>query len=226
MINENADLTSRLKDDFCRNCLVSEGHGRDRLHVQLHDSALSKDFFPGDYHFLGDDENRPVKWMAYESLLHNSFNSSTDVVCYIQINIFYLLCIQSLAGSPDSCDRGRILAASIVIMSLPSSPRKSGFVAGTTPSPTAEVSNKKRSSVLFSGKVWKGMRPHPADFAPVRIHSQRRLRKPPIPSSYANICFSRAIQGPTSGTSSGTLRPKAAATRKTANSRTQPENQS
>lgn len=67
------------KDIATRNCLVSEGHGRDRLHVQLHDSALSKDFFPGDYHCLGDDENRPVKWMAYESLLHNSFNSSTDV---------------------------------------------------------------------------------------------------------------------------------------------------
>ncbi|VDK60810.1 unnamed protein product [Anisakis simplex] len=61
------------------NCLVSEiGRGSDRLLVQLCDTALSKDLFPSDYHCLGDNENRPVKWMAYESLQKNIFNSATD----------------------------------------------------------------------------------------------------------------------------------------------------
>uniref|UniRef100_A0A915PNG9 Protein kinase domain-containing protein n=1 Tax=Setaria digitata TaxID=48799 RepID=A0A915PNG9_9BILA len=67
------------KDIATRNCLVSEIRQRDRLFVQICDSALSKDFFPNDYHCLGDNENRPMKWMAYESLINNSFNSSTDV---------------------------------------------------------------------------------------------------------------------------------------------------
>ncbi|CAG9533843.1 unnamed protein product [Cercopithifilaria johnstoni] len=67
------------KDIATRNCLVSRVHNRDNLFVQICDSALSKDFFPDDYHCLGDNENRPMKWMAHESLVHNSFNSSTDV---------------------------------------------------------------------------------------------------------------------------------------------------
>uniref|UniRef100_A0AAF5PMS1 Protein kinase domain-containing protein n=3 Tax=Wuchereria bancrofti TaxID=6293 RepID=A0AAF5PMS1_WUCBA len=67
------------KDIATRNCLVSKIHNHDNLFVQICDSALSKDFFPNDYHCLGDNENRPMKWMAYESLIHNSFNSSTDV---------------------------------------------------------------------------------------------------------------------------------------------------
>uniref|UniRef100_A0A914ZEM8 Protein kinase domain-containing protein n=1 Tax=Parascaris univalens TaxID=6257 RepID=A0A914ZEM8_PARUN len=67
------------KDIATRNCLVSEvGRGSDRLLVQLCDTALSKDLFPSDYHCLGDNENRPVKWMAYESLQSNTFNSATD----------------------------------------------------------------------------------------------------------------------------------------------------
>ncbi|VBB29496.1 unnamed protein product [Acanthocheilonema viteae] len=67
------------KDIATRNCLVSKGHNRGDLFVQICDSALSKDFFPDDYHCLGDNENRPMKWMAHESLVQNSFNSSTDV---------------------------------------------------------------------------------------------------------------------------------------------------
>ncbi|MCP9263294.1 Tyrosine-protein kinase RYK [Dirofilaria immitis] len=70
------------KDIATRNCLISKIRDGDcdTLFVQICDSALSKDFFPNDYyHCLGDNENRPVKWMAYESLIHNSFNSSTDV---------------------------------------------------------------------------------------------------------------------------------------------------
>uniref|UniRef100_A0A0R3RSI2 Protein kinase domain-containing protein n=1 Tax=Elaeophora elaphi TaxID=1147741 RepID=A0A0R3RSI2_9BILA len=67
------------KDIATRNCLVSKVRDHDNLFVQICDSALSKDFFPDDYHCLGDNENRPMKWMAHESLVHNSFNSSTDV---------------------------------------------------------------------------------------------------------------------------------------------------
>ncbi|VDK87106.1 unnamed protein product [Onchocerca ochengi] len=69
------------KDIATRNCLVSKirDHDHDNLFVQICDSALSKDFFPNDYHCLGDNENRPMKWMAHESLVWNSFNSSTDV---------------------------------------------------------------------------------------------------------------------------------------------------
>uniref|UniRef100_A0A1I7VQ08 receptor protein-tyrosine kinase n=1 Tax=Loa loa TaxID=7209 RepID=A0A1I7VQ08_LOALO len=67
------------KDVATRNCLVSKVRDRDNLFVQICDSALSKDFFPDDYHCVGDNENRPMKWMAHESLTHNSFSSSTDV---------------------------------------------------------------------------------------------------------------------------------------------------
>ncbi|VDN33899.1 unnamed protein product [Gongylonema pulchrum] len=87
-------ISCRSESDGAPNCLVSEVHARHRLHVQLCDSALSKDFFPHDYYCLGDKESRPLKWMAYESLLHNSFNSSTDVVSNNHILLRYL--------SPDS----------------------------------------------------------------------------------------------------------------------------
>lgn len=33
-----------------------------------------------DYHCLGDNENRPVRWMALESLVNNEFSSASDVV--------------------------------------------------------------------------------------------------------------------------------------------------
>lgn len=68
------------RDLAARNCVVD-----DRLHVQITDNALSRDLFPADYHCLGDNENRPVKWMAIESLLHNTFSPASDVVnaCFL-----------------------------------------------------------------------------------------------------------------------------------------------
>jgi len=51
------------KDVAARNCYLSPG-----LSVKLSDPALSKDLFPNDYHCLGDNENRPVKWMAVETI--------------------------------------------------------------------------------------------------------------------------------------------------------------
>lgn len=62
------------KDLAARNCVVD-----DKLNVQVADNALSRDLFPSDYHCLGDNENRPVKWLAIESLLHKSFSPSSDV---------------------------------------------------------------------------------------------------------------------------------------------------
>ncbi|XP_076370087.1 tyrosine-protein kinase RYK-like isoform X1 [Tachypleus tridentatus] len=57
-----------------RNCVVD-----DRLHVKITDNALSRDLFPDDYHCLGDNENRPVKWLALESLLKKEFSTASDV---------------------------------------------------------------------------------------------------------------------------------------------------
>ncbi|KAM7301490.1 uncharacterized protein ISCGN_017009 [Ixodes scapularis] len=54
----------------------------DRLHVKLADSALSRDLYPDDYHCLGDGENRPVKWLALESLVRGQFSAASDVWMY------------------------------------------------------------------------------------------------------------------------------------------------
>jgi len=62
------------KDLATRNCMID-----DKLNVQLADNALSRDLFPADYYCLGDNENRPVKWLAIESLLHKTFSTSSDV---------------------------------------------------------------------------------------------------------------------------------------------------
>ncbi|XP_059481243.1 tyrosine-protein kinase RYK-like [Neocloeon triangulifer] len=62
------------RDVATRNCVVDE-----RLRVKVTDSALARDLFPDDYHCLGDNENRPIRWMAVESLLHRKFSSASDV---------------------------------------------------------------------------------------------------------------------------------------------------
>uniref|UniRef100_A0A914CYF8 Uncharacterized protein n=2 Tax=Acrobeloides nanus TaxID=290746 RepID=A0A914CYF8_9BILA len=70
------------KDVATRNCLVSEVQSKsmnDRFYVQLSDNALSRDLFPNDYHCLGDNDNRTVKWMAPEALRSNVHNSASDV---------------------------------------------------------------------------------------------------------------------------------------------------
>ena len=51
------------RDVAARNCYLTP-----TLTVKLGDPALSKDLFPSDYHCLGDNENRPIKWMAIEAL--------------------------------------------------------------------------------------------------------------------------------------------------------------
>lgn len=62
------------KDVAARNCLVSP-----ELKIQIADNALSRDLFPNDYHCLGDNKNRPIKWMAVESLEHKKFSTASDI---------------------------------------------------------------------------------------------------------------------------------------------------
>lgn len=62
------------RDIAARNCVVD-----DNLTVQITDNALARDLFPQDYHCLGDNENRPIKWLAIESLLSKTFTTSSDV---------------------------------------------------------------------------------------------------------------------------------------------------
>ncbi|XP_050680727.1 tyrosine-protein kinase Dnt [Leptidea sinapis] len=61
-------------DFAARNCIVDE-----KLRLKVTDNGLSRDLFPDDYHCLGDNENRPVKWMAPECLLHNQYTTASDV---------------------------------------------------------------------------------------------------------------------------------------------------
>ncbi|UYV62777.1 RYK [Cordylochernes scorpioides] len=70
------------RDLAARNCVVDEW-----LHVKIADNALARDLFPHDYHCLGDNENRPVKWLAYESLVYRDFSTASDVV---SIHVVYL----------------------------------------------------------------------------------------------------------------------------------------
>lgn len=62
------------KDLATRNCVVDS-----RLKVKITDNALSRDLFSSDYHCLGDNENRPIKWLALESLINKTFLTRSDV---------------------------------------------------------------------------------------------------------------------------------------------------
>ena len=52
---------------------------QDSHHTFLSDSALSKDLFPEDYHCLGDNENRPAKWLSVEALVERKFSLASDI---------------------------------------------------------------------------------------------------------------------------------------------------
>jgi len=66
------------KDLATRNCVIQTMEDGSML-VKIMDNALSRDIFSNDYVCLGDNENRPVKWLALESLLHADFTQSSDV---------------------------------------------------------------------------------------------------------------------------------------------------
>lgn len=69
-------IYSFSRDIAVRNCLIEPSS----LRVRLADAALARDLFPQDYHCLGDNENRPIRWMALESLQRNEYSTATDVV--------------------------------------------------------------------------------------------------------------------------------------------------
>ena len=48
--------------------------------LKLADGALSRDLFSGDYHCLGDNENRPIKWMPIEAIVQKKYSRASDVV--------------------------------------------------------------------------------------------------------------------------------------------------
>ena len=50
----------------------------ENLQVKLADSSLARDLFPEDYSCLGDESNRPIKWLALETLQKNSFSEASD----------------------------------------------------------------------------------------------------------------------------------------------------
>lgn len=63
----------------------------EKLRLKVTDNGLARDLFPDDYHCLGDNENRPVKWMAPEALLHYQYSTSADVVSLTWLQIMLLL---------------------------------------------------------------------------------------------------------------------------------------
>ena len=69
------------RDLATRNCAVHV-HDDGSILVKITDNALARDLFPDDYHCLGDNENRPVKWMAMESLMDKEFSPSSDIWMY------------------------------------------------------------------------------------------------------------------------------------------------
>lgn len=62
------------RDVAARNCVID-----DRLRIKVTDTALARDLFPDDYHCLGDSENRPIKWMALESVTQREYSTASDV---------------------------------------------------------------------------------------------------------------------------------------------------
>ncbi|KAK7474402.1 hypothetical protein BaRGS_00034356, partial [Batillaria attramentaria] len=62
------------RDIATRNCVVDHG-----LQVQITDNSLARDLFSSDYNCLGDNENRPVKWMSVEALVNKCFSPASDV---------------------------------------------------------------------------------------------------------------------------------------------------
>ena len=62
------------KDIASRNCVIDGD-----CVVKITDNALSRDLFPSDYNCLGDNENRPVKWLALESIVERRFSFASDV---------------------------------------------------------------------------------------------------------------------------------------------------
>jgi RYK receptor-like tyrosine kinase len=63
-----------FSDLATRNCYLDEG-----LTVKISDNALARDIFPEDYQCLGDNVNRPIKWLAIEAISKYIYSPASDV---------------------------------------------------------------------------------------------------------------------------------------------------
>ncbi|CAL4097695.1 unnamed protein product [Meganyctiphanes norvegica] len=65
-------------DIAARNCVVSE-----KLQLRICDAGLSQDLFPEDYEVSPkEQQSRPIKWMAYETINNHIISSASDVWSY------------------------------------------------------------------------------------------------------------------------------------------------
>jgi len=76
------DFSAKFLVDVMVSC-VMDGSVDTQLHVCVSDAALSRDIFSNDYDCLGDNENRPVKWLAFEALVTRNFSTASDMVCSV-----------------------------------------------------------------------------------------------------------------------------------------------
>ncbi|XP_063721288.1 uncharacterized protein LOC134847925 [Symsagittifera roscoffensis] len=63
-----------FNDLATRNCFLDDGWV-----VKIGDAALARDLFPEDYQCLGDNVNRPIKWLAIEAISKYIYSPANDV---------------------------------------------------------------------------------------------------------------------------------------------------
>lgn len=80
----------------------------EKLRVKLTDSGLSRDLFPDDYSCLNDNENRPIKWMALESITLRTYNGASDIVSYA---VYYYYINLSIVTRIFSFSKNRLSAS-------------------------------------------------------------------------------------------------------------------
>lgn len=79
------------RDVSTRNCWLDSN-----LSLKVADCALARDMFPEDFHCLENNENRPICWMALETLTENVMNIQSEIW---SCGVFLWECF-SLAAQP------------------------------------------------------------------------------------------------------------------------------